>query len=69
MGIPEYRGIGRINSYGLLLLKGNLFVILLRGLRETLPFITYGDNGIVEFMRTSILPLMLFFTLFVMMLD
>ena len=58
-----------MNSYGLLLLKGNPFVLLPRGLRGALPFITYGDNGIVEFMRTSILPLMLFFTSFVMMLD
>ena len=52
-----------------ILLKRNPFVLLSRRLCRALPFITYGDNEIVEFMRTSILPLMLFFISFVMMLD
>ena len=31
--------------------------------------ITYEDNWIVEFMRTSLFPLMLFLTSYVLMLD
>ena len=59
-----------VNEFlGLLTPRVNPSTLLLRGLHGVLLSITYGDNEIVGFMRTSLFPLMLFFTSYVMMLD
>ena len=58
-----------MNFCGLLTPRINPSTLLLRGLHGVLLSITYRDNGIVGYMRTSLFLLMLFFTSYVMMLD